>query len=88
MTGNDAATPAERLGGQEGTLVYRRTTDERPCTEVELNLAMLHGWTIKWLAAPKEVLGEGGKVTALVCSVMELGVADSSGRRAPVETEY
>ncbi|MDB5205771.1 MAG: NAD(P)-dependent oxidoreductase [Flavisolibacter sp.] len=86
MTAIDAATQAKRLGAKEVTIVYRRTQEEMPCTQVELDIAMLDGCTIKWLAAPKEVIGEEGKVTALVCSVMELGIADTSGRRAPADT--
>ena len=56
------------------------------CTQHELYIAMLDGCSIKWLAATKEIIGEAGKAKALVCSVMELGVADASGRRAPVDT--
>ena len=86
MTAIDAATQARRLGGKEVTIVYRRTQEEMPCTEVELDLAKLDGCKIIWLAAPKEVIGENGQVQALVCSEMELGVPDTSGRRKPVET--
>jgi dihydropyrimidine dehydrogenase (NAD+) subunit PreT len=86
MTAIDAATQAKRLGASEVTIVYRRTKEEMPCTQVELDLAMLDGCQIEWLAAPKEILGEDGKVKAIVCSVMELGVADASGRRTPVDT--
>jgi dihydropyrimidine dehydrogenase (NAD+) subunit PreT len=86
MTAIDAATQAKRLGAEEVTIVYRRTQEEMPCTQVELDLAKLDGCKIVWLAAPKEVLGENGKVTALVCSEMELGVPDASGRRSPVDT--
>lgn len=86
MTAIDAATQAKRLGAAEVTIVYRRTQEEMPCTQAELDLAKLDGCHIKWLAAPKEVMGTAGKVTALVCSEMELGVPDASGRRAPVDT--
>ena len=86
MTAIDAATQAKRLGAKEVTIVYRRTQEEMPCTQVELDLAKLDGCRIVWLAAPKEVIGEDGKVKALVCSIMELGMADSSGRRSPVDT--
>jgi len=58
-----------------------------PCTEKELDIAKLDGCKIIWLAAPKEVKGESGKVTQLVCQVMKLGDADASGRRSPVETK-
>ena len=82
MTAIDAATQAKRLGAKEVTMVYRRTQDEMPCTEFELNIAKLDGCNIIWLAAPKEVIGEKGKVKALVCSEMELGEPDASGRRS------
>ncbi len=86
MTAIDAATQAKRLGAKEVTLVYRRTEAEKPCTDVELDIAKLDGCEIIWLAAPKEVHGDNGKVNKLVCSKMELGEPDASGRRSPVDT--
>ncbi len=86
MTAIDAATQAKRLGAKEVTLVYRRTQEEMPCTEAELNIAKLDGCEIIWLAAPKEIIGIDGKVTQLTCSLMQLGEPDASGRRAPVDT--
>jgi glutamate synthase (NADPH/NADH) small chain len=86
MTAIDAATQAKRLGAKEVTLVYRRTQEEMPCTEEELNIAKLDGCEIIWLAAPKEVIGANGKVTQLKCSLMQLGEPDSSGRCSPVPT--
>ncbi|RYY89110.1 MAG: NAD(P)-dependent oxidoreductase [Chitinophagaceae bacterium] len=84
MTAIDAATQAKRLGAREVTIVYRRTQAEMPCTQVELDLALLDGCKVMWLAAPHEVRGENGKVTGLVCTQMKLGEPDASGRRAPV----
>lgn len=86
MTAIDAATQAKRLGAKEVTLVYRRTEAEKPCTDVELDIAKLDGCEIIWLAAPKEVKGNGNKVTQLICSKMKLGEPDASGRRSPVDT--
>jgi dihydropyrimidine dehydrogenase (NAD+) subunit PreT len=104
MTSIDAATQAKRLGAKQVTMLYRRTENEKPCTQVELDIAKLDGCEIIWLAAPKEVIGENarpgdprqndsfglavgrGKVKALLCSIMELGEPDSSGRRSPVDT--
>ena len=86
MTAIDAATQAKRLGAKEVTLVYRRTEAEKPCTDVELDIAKLDGCEIIWLAAPKEVKGTDQKVTQLVCSKMQLGEPDASGRRSPVDT--
>jgi dihydropyrimidine dehydrogenase (NAD+) subunit PreT len=86
MTAIDAATQAKRLGAKEVTIIYRRTKNEMPCTEVELDIAMLDGCSIEWLAAPRKILGKNGKVIALECSLMELGVPDTTGRRAPIDT--
>ena len=87
MTAIDAATQARRLGAERVTLVYRRTQAEMPCTQAELDLAKLDGCELLWLAAPKEIHGHEGNVTALLCNVMQLGAPDGSGRRYPVETE-
>jgi glutamate synthase (NADPH/NADH) small chain len=86
MTAIDAATQAKRLGAKQVTMVYRRTENEKPCTQVELDIAKLDGCEITWLAAPKEIIGENNKVQQLVCSKMELGEPDTSGRRSPVDT--
>ncbi len=86
MTAIDAATQAKRLGAKHVTMVYRRTENEKPCTQVELDIAKLDGCEIIWLAAPKEIIGENNKVQQLVCSKMILGEPDASGRRSPVDT--
>jgi dihydropyrimidine dehydrogenase (NAD+) subunit PreT len=86
MTAIDAATQAKRLGAKEVTMLYRRTQEEMPCTQAELDIAKLDGCKIIWLAAPKELKGVNNKVTQIICSVMKLGEPDASGRRSPVET--
>jgi dihydropyrimidine dehydrogenase (NAD+) subunit PreT len=95
MTAIDAATQAKRLGAKEVTMLYRRTEAEMPCTKHELDIAMLDGCEIIWLAAPKEVKGlpaealakEGkDRVTELICTKMQLGEPDASGRRSPIDT--
>ena len=86
MTAIDAATQAKRLGAKEVTMLYRRTQEEMPCTQVELDIAKLDGCEIIWLAAPKEVIGVEGKVTGLKAEIMKLGEPDASGRRSPVAT--
>jgi dihydropyrimidine dehydrogenase (NAD+) subunit PreT len=86
MTAIDAATQAKRLGAKEVTMLYRRTQEEMPCTQHELDIALLDGCKIIWLAAPKELKGANNKVTQIICSVMKLGEPDTSGRRSPIET--
>lgn len=86
MTAIDAATQAKRLGAHEVTLLYRRTQEEMPCTQHELDIAKLDGCKIVWLASPKEIKGIDGKVSEMICSIMKLGEPDTSGRRSPVDT--
>lgn len=86
MTAIDAATQAKRLGAKQVTMIYRRTEAEKPCTQHELDIAMLDGCEVIWLAAPNKIKGTGGKVKQLVCSKMTLGEPDASGRRSPVDT--
>ena len=86
MTAIDAATQAKRLGAKKVTMLYRRTQEEMPCTQVELDIAKLDGCEIIWLASPQRVKGSKGKVKQLVCSKMKLGEPDTSGRRSPIDT--
>ena len=86
MTAIDAATQARRLGASEVTLVYRRTEAEMPCTEKELAIARMDGCQTIWLAAPKEIVGENGKVRQLICDLMTLGEPGPDGRRTPLST--
>jgi glutamate synthase (NADPH/NADH) small chain len=86
MTAIDAATQAKRLGAKDVTIVYRRTENEKPCTDVELDIAKLDACNLEYLAVPKEVFSENGNVKSLICSRMKLGAADASGRRSPVDT--
>ena len=86
MTAIDAATQAKRLGAREVTMVYRRTEKEKNCTQTELDIALLDGCKMQWLASPKEIMGEDGKVTSLICDVMKLSALDFSGKPAPEPT--
>lgn len=86
MTAIDAATQAKRLGATEVTIVYRRTENEKPCTDVEVDIARLDGVNFVFLASPKEIVGSRGHVKKLICEKMRLGDTDESGRRAPTPT--
>jgi dihydropyrimidine dehydrogenase (NAD+) subunit PreT len=86
MTAIDAATQSKRLGAKEVTIVYRRTENEKPCTDAEIDIARLDGCNFIFLAAPKEIKGSRGSVKKLICEKMALGEPDASGRRAPVST--
>lgn len=80
-TAVDAATQAKRLGAEHVAFVYRRTEEEAPAYDFEIELARKSGCEFHWLTAPLQVLTDGGKVTGLECVKMALGKADASGRR-------
>jgi len=80
----DVSRSAVRLGAEEVNIIYRRTRDEMPAWEEEIQAAEDEGVKIIYLSAPQEILTSNGKVTGLRCIKMELGEPDSSGRRRPV----
>ena len=83
----DVACSAIRLGA-DVTIVYRRSREEMPAFEHEVEQALCEGVKMIYLAAPLEaVTGADGKVTGLLCQKMELGEPDASGRRRPVPIE-
>jgi homotetrameric NADPH-dependent glutamate synthase len=80
----DSARTALRLGSKEVTIVYRRSREEMPASEEEVEAAEEEGIKIHYLAAPVRILTKDGKVTGMECTRMELGEPDASGRRRPV----
>jgi len=80
----DAARTLVRQGSGAVTILYRRSKDEMPAYEEEVTAALDEGVKIEFLAAPVEVVADGGKVTGLKCIRMELGPADQTGRRRPI----
>lgn len=81
----DAARCAMRLGAEQVSIVYRRSEQEMPARKEEIEHAKEEGILFQTLTNPVQVLGEGGKATALRCVKTELGPPDASGRRRPVE---
>ncbi|NLJ34321.1 MAG: FAD-dependent oxidoreductase [Firmicutes bacterium] len=82
-TAMDAARTALRLGAGEVTVLYRRSREEMPALDVEIEEAEEEGVVIDYLTAPIQILGANGKVAALKCQRMRLGKPDASGRRRP-----
>ena len=80
----DAARTALRLGAQEVSIVYRRTRDEMPANDEEIEEAEHEKIKILYLVAPTRIITGNGKVEGLECQRMELGAFDSSGRRRPI----
>ncbi len=84
----DAARTARRLGGQEVTIVYRRSEKESPARKEETKHAKEEGINIRWLCNAVEILGDKqGWVRGLRCVDMQLGEPDESGRRRPYPVE-
>jgi len=82
-TAMDVARSALRMGA-EVTVVYRRTRNEMPAIEDEVEEAMREGVDFRFLATPVAILAENGRVQSVRCQEMELGEPDDSGRRRPV----
>ncbi|MGM0567793.1 MAG: NADPH-dependent glutamate synthase [Elusimicrobiota bacterium] len=83
----DATRTALRLGAQKVYNIYRRSREEMPARDEEIENALQEGVNLKLLANPVEVIpsSSGDEVSALKCIKMRLGEPDSSGRRRPVE---
>ena len=81
-TAMDAARMAKRMAGVESvTVVYRRTESEMPADREEYLEAKAEGISFMFLSSPDDFT-DG----ILRVKEMELGEADASGRRRPVDT--
>jgi len=81
-TAMDVARCARRAGS-EVTVVYRRTMNEMPAIQDEIEEAEKEGVFFHFLAAPKTIT-RSGKTLHVVFQQMKLGDPDESGRRRPV----
>ncbi|MBF0547238.1 MAG: FAD-dependent oxidoreductase [Candidatus Riflebacteria bacterium] len=86
-TAVDAARTALRCGPSKVSILYRRTREEMPADDVEIEDALEEGVEIKYLVAPLEILSDNGKVKAIKCQQMKLGDPDASGRRKPIPVQ-
>ncbi len=80
----DTARSALRLGAKRVLLLYRRTREEMPAYEEEIQAALEEGAELQELVAPVRILGSDGRVRGIQMQRMRLGEADESGRRRPV----
>ncbi len=85
-TAVDVARTVVRLGAEEVTILYRRSREEMPALDVEVEAAAEEGVQFHFLASPVafEETDDGVIVTSIR---MELGPPDASGRRRPVPIE-
>ena len=83
-TAMDACRTAVRLGASEVYSIYRRTRNEMPAEDIEIEEADEEGVIFKTLTNPIEIkAGKDGRVSDIKLQIMELGEPDASGRRAP-----
>ncbi len=84
----DSARTAVRLGAEEVRIIYRRGQEEIPARHEEVEHALEEGVIFSLLQSPVEILGDADfRVKGMKCQKMELGEADSQGRRAPIPTD-
>lgn len=89
----DAARTALRLGAEKVYIVYRRSINELPARQEEIEHAMEEGIEFLFLCAPIKINShktenprdlKNGFVKSMTCIKMELGEPDERGRRSPV----
>ncbi len=87
--GGNSALDAARMALRQNevtkvTILYRRTQDEMPAFEEEIEAAIQEGIEIRTLVSPTRILSDNGHLTAVECVRNSLGEHDASGRRRPV----
>lgn len=85
-TAMDACRTAVRLGAEEVYVIYRRTRNEMPAADIEIEEAEEEGVIFKFLTNPIEITKDGDALN-MKLQIMELGEPDASGRRSPVPVE-
>ena len=78
----DCARSALRMGVKEVHVLYRRSRNEMPADHEEVEAAEKEGVVFHFLTHPVRVLSQGGRVTGLTVTHMELGEVDADGRRS------
>lgn len=83
-TAIDCARTAKRIGGEDTTIIYRRSRAEMPALPEDTASVEAEGIKIVFLAAPNRLVSENGRLSGIECIRMELGSPDESGRPQPV----
>ena len=84
-TAFDVARTARRLGALETIVVYRRTREQMPAHEFELQEALQEGVMVKWLSTITQE--EGGKLTLEKMTLDAHGVAQPTGEFETIEAD-
>jgi len=83
----DSARVARRLGARSVTIQYRRSREEMPAFDWEIEATDEEGIQFEYLRVPVRFDGDEGTVTRIESIGMRLGEPDDSGRRRPVPIE-
>ncbi len=84
-TAMDSVRTAKRLGAEKAMIIYRRSEEEMPARLEEVQHAKAEGIEFLTLHNPIEYYADDlGRVKQVLLQKMELGEADSSGRRRPI----
>lgn len=75
----DVARTALRVGARDVQVFYRRTKEEMPAWEKDIDEAIEEGIVINPMWAPKQIMHQGGKVTGIEF-VQSMTVFDEEGR--------
>jgi len=87
--GGNSAIDAARIALRQRdvdsvTILYRRTRNEMPAFEEEVEAALQEGVRVETLVSPVEIRTTSGLFSHLTCVRNRLGDPDASGRRRPV----
>ncbi len=83
----DTARAALRMGAKKVMVSYRRSRQEIPAFDFEIEEAEAEGVVINYLVSPVKFIGENGRLKKVLCKKLKLGEPDESGRRRPVFIE-
>ena len=86
-TAMDCVRTAVRQGAKSVTCLYRRDHANMPGSRRETANAQEEGVTFEWLAAPKAIHDEGGRVVKIKSDRMRLGAPGPDGRQSPEPVE-
>ncbi len=85
-TAVDVARTAKRLGAKEAVIVYRRTRDQMPAHDFEMDEAIEEGVIVNWLTTIKEV-GAGDKIVVERMRLNEDGRPEPTGEYDELEAD-
>jgi len=85
-TAVDVARTAKRLGAKEAVIVYRRTRDQMPAHDFEMDEAIEEGVIVNWLTTIKEV-GTGDKIVVERMRLNEDGRPEPTGEYDELEAD-